>query len=276
MRVTFATEPARPDRPNEDFVGATPDAVVLLDGAGEPAGLESGCSHSVAWYSRTLGSALLAELTQSSAPLTEVLAAGIKQVASLHEGTCNLLHAGSPSATVVMLRRTSEALEWLVLADSVLVLDVGTAEPMVICDDRLDRVAAPHRARLEGLPYGSPEYLQARREYITTLRAYRNRDGGFWVAAVDPLAGEHALTGSVPVDTVRAVAVLSDGASRLVDRFGRSTWRQLLDVLEQGGAAELIRRTRTAERSDPQGERWPRGKIFDDATAVYCTLSSTA
>lgn len=34
MRLTLATEPAYPDRPNEDFIGATPDAVVLLDGAG--------------------------------------------------------------------------------------------------------------------------------------------------------------------------------------------------------------------------------------------------
>jgi hypothetical protein len=55
MRLTLATEPAYPDRPNEDFIGATPDAVVLLDGAGTPADLESGCSHGVAWYSHTSG-----------------------------------------------------------------------------------------------------------------------------------------------------------------------------------------------------------------------------
>ncbi|GII01761.1 integrase [Planobispora takensis] len=202
MPVTFAGEPARPDRPNEDFVGATPDAVVLLDGAGDPAGLESGCSHSVAWYSRTLGSTLLAELNRNPGSLTEVFASGIRQVASMHGDTCDLLHAGSPSATAVMLRRTGDTLQWLVLADSVLILDLGTAEPTVVCDDRLDAVAAPHHALFAGLRYGSPEHARARREFIETLRTHRNRDGGFWVAAVDPLAGEHALTGSAPIDAV--------------------------------------------------------------------------
>jgi len=37
------------------------------------------------------------------------------------------------------------------------------------------------------------------------------------------------------------------------------------------GPAELIRRVRRAERSDPDGKRWPRGKPSDDASAVYCT-----
>lgn len=104
---------------------------------------------------------------------------------------------------------------------------------------------------------------------MEAMRAHRNVDGGFWVAAVDPLAAEQALTGTVPVDRVRAVAVLSDGASRLVDRFGLATWRQLLDLVDHDGPAELIRQVREAERSDPNGSRWPRGKIFDDATAVY-------
>ncbi|MFC7646305.1 hypothetical protein ACFQX6_41235 [Streptosporangium lutulentum] len=96
MRLTLATEPAYPDRPNEDFIGATPDAVVLLDGAGTPADLESGCSHGIAWYSHTLGSTLLAAVTQSADPLTTILAAGIKATASMHDFCCDLSHPGSP------------------------------------------------------------------------------------------------------------------------------------------------------------------------------------
>ena len=47
MQVTLATTPADPARPNEDFVAASPDAAVLLDGAGTPMGSESGCTHGV-------------------------------------------------------------------------------------------------------------------------------------------------------------------------------------------------------------------------------------
>ncbi|WP_432869361.1 hypothetical protein [Microtetraspora malaysiensis] len=43
-------------------------------------------------------------------------------------------------------------------------------------------------------------------------------------------------------------------------------------ITAHGGPAELIRRARDAERSDLVGKRWPRGKTFDDATAVYCRI----
>ncbi|MEO3800140.1 protein phosphatase 2C domain-containing protein [Nonomuraea sp. B1E8] len=270
MRVTFATE-AVPGRPNEDFVAATADAAVLLDGAGTPPGSESGCSHSVAWFSRSLGSTLLASMTQGTGTLAELLAQGIKTVASLHDGTCDLSHPGSPSATVTMLRHTNDMLEWLVLADSVLVLDVVDAgEPMAICDDREAQVGALHRAEMDALASGTDEHVSAHRRYVETLRSYRNRDGGFWVAATDPLAADQALTGNMPADQIRAAALLSDGASRLVDRFHLHTWSHVRDVLEQSGPDELIRQVRAAEKSDPQGVRWPRGKTFDDATALYC------
>ncbi|WP_067137498.1 protein phosphatase 2C domain-containing protein [Microtetraspora malaysiensis] len=269
MRVTFATEPASPDRLNEDFIAATPDAVVLLDGAGTPAGSESGCSHGVAWYARTLGSTLIASLTQSAGTLTEILAEGIKATTSLHDFTCDVNHPGSPSATVVMLRRTGEVLDFLVLADSVLVLDViGTDDPMVITDERESQVGKRYRTSMDALDSGTPHHTAALRTYVEAMRAHRNRDGGFWVASSDPLAAEQALTGTLPADQIRAAALLSDGASRLVDRFGLATWRQALDILAQGGPAELVRRVRDAERSDLNGKRWPRGKTFDDATAA--------
>ncbi|GAA3086197.1 protein phosphatase 2C domain-containing protein [Streptosporangium carneum] len=273
MRLSLATEPAHHHRPNEDFVGVASDAVVLLDGAGIPAGMESGCSHGVAWYARTLGSTLLTTVTQSAAPLAELLAESIKAVASLHDFTCDLSHAGSPSATVAMLRRSGGGLEWLVLADSVIVLDTGTAEPTVVCDDRLERIGARHRAEVDGLRSGSAEHAEALRRYIGIMRGHRNRDGGFWVASVDPLAAEHALTGSLPSDQVRAAALLSDGASRLVDLFGLATWRQLLDLLEESGPEGLISRVREAEHGDPDGSRWPRGKALDDATAALWRFS---
>ncbi|MER5644773.1 protein phosphatase 2C domain-containing protein [Streptosporangium sp. NPDC002524] len=256
---------------NEDFFGATPDAFVLLDGAGTPAGAESGCDHGVGWYVRSLGSTLLAGMTQDTGTLTEILANGIKAVASLHDFVCDLTHPGSPSATVVMVRRAAGDLDFLVLADSVLVLDVaGQAEPTVVCDDRVDRVGRAHRSALDGLAHGSAEHVTARREYVETMRDHRNREGGFWIAAVDPLTAERSLTGTLPADRVRAVALLSDGASRLVDPFGLATWREALDTLERSGPGELIRRVREAERTDPDGSRWPRVKPHDDATAAYC------
>jgi hypothetical protein len=55
-----ATEPAGPDRLNEDFYLASPEVVVVVDGAGTPPGWESGCTHGVAWFARRLGGAVFA------------------------------------------------------------------------------------------------------------------------------------------------------------------------------------------------------------------------
>ena len=79
MRVALATSAGHPGRPNEDFVGAVPSAVVLLDGAGIP-DTEAICRHGVAWYAHSLGGRLLSHLSRDTEePLTEVLALGIER-----------------------------------------------------------------------------------------------------------------------------------------------------------------------------------------------------
>jgi len=71
-------------------------------------------------------------------------------------------------------------------------------------------------------------------------------------------------------------AVLSKGATRLADRFGLMDWPGFLDLLDKGGPEALIDRLRDAERSDPDGRRWPRGEVHDDATAVVCHFRDPA
>jgi hypothetical protein len=85
------------------------------------------------------------------------------------------------------------------------------------------------------------------------------------VASTRPEAAYEGLTGEVPVEGLRCAAVLSDGASRLVERFGLMDWGELLRLLDEEGPRELVRRTRAAEAT---GTR-PRGKQYDDATAVF-------
>ncbi|HEY3682906.1 MAG TPA: protein phosphatase 2C domain-containing protein [Streptosporangiaceae bacterium] len=272
MRVTLATEPAKPDRPNEDFAAASSDALVLLDGAGTPAGSESGCIHGVAWYARTLGGVLLGKITGNDVPLADALGDAIAHVRSLHADTCDLAHPGSPSATVIAVRVRAGVLSYLVLADSVLVLDRAGEGPEVVTDDREAEVGRELRKPMDALPADTPEHEEARRAYMEALWSSRNRTGGFWVASADPEAAGHALVGSVPVDDLSSVAVLSDGASRMADRFGLMSWEELVKVLESAGPDELIARTREAENSDPDGRRWPRGKSRDDATAAFISF----
>ena len=75
MTVQFATMPGRDDRPNEDFAGAFPDCAVLLDGAGGPSEMPSGCIHGTNWYVRQLGARLLAGMENSARALPVLLRA---------------------------------------------------------------------------------------------------------------------------------------------------------------------------------------------------------
>jgi hypothetical protein len=269
MLVSFATLPAEPSWPNEDFIAATADTVVLLDGAGIPRHLETGCVHGVPWFVRQLGPALVTAVTADGAGLTDGLARSIDAVRALHAHTCDLDHPRSPSATVVALKVGEANLDYLVLSDSVLILETRTGL-QVVTDHRGDQVARRFRLRRDALERGTPEYERAAREFEDILGSLRNRPGGFWVAGTDPGAAAQALTGSVARAETSAAALLSDGATRLVDRFGLASWDELLETLRGGGPRELLRQVRRAEESDPDGMRWRRGKIFDDATAAYC------
>lgn len=269
MRVHLATEAGSPARLNEDFAAVAPGIAVLLDGAGLPAGRDTGCVHGIAWYSRTLGGLLVAGAGDSGKPLAEVLGRSIEQVSELHAGTCDLRHPDTPSATVVITRQHAGTLEYLVLCDSVLLLQTRNGEARIVTDTRLADLTVPLRAERKAMAAGTAEREAAWRSYGRQIDKARNQPGGFWIAAADPQVADEALTGSQALGTLAAVALLSDGASRLADRYHLATWDQMCAILAGGGPAEVIRQVRDAERTDPDGQRWPRGKISDDATAVY-------
>jgi hypothetical protein len=88
-------------------------------------------------------------------------------------------------------------------------------------------------------------------------------------ASASPAAAGHARTATIPLTGLRGIALLSDGATRITERYNLLSWAALLDTVREHGPAHLIRQVRAAEDSDPEGTRWPRGKARDDATIIY-------
>jgi len=83
VQVALATTPADPARPNEDFVAASPDAAVLLDGAERRWAPRAAALTALAWFVRQLGTTLLASIvTDDTAELAGCLAKAIEQVRS--------------------------------------------------------------------------------------------------------------------------------------------------------------------------------------------------
>jgi hypothetical protein len=270
MRVSIASEAAGPDRANEDFVAATTTAVVLLDGAGAPPGVDLGCHHGVAWFARTLGTTLLARIADpTGGQLSDCLREAITHTADQHVKSCDVQGPKSPGATVIAVRALDSAFEYLVLADSTLVLD-RSHELEVITDPREALIGREFRAAMDATPNGTRAHEEALATYIASIAMHRNQPGGFWVAAADPTAADHAITGTVPLHQLSRVAIFSDGAARPIERFHLMDWPSALDLISRDGPAAIIRAVREAEDSDPQGVRWPRGKARDDATIALC------
>jgi hypothetical protein len=269
MLVQLATIAGRDDRPNEDFPAALPDCAVLLDGAGGPAEMPTGCRHGTDWYVRQLGVRLLAGMGgRPEQPLTGLLADGITEVNALHAASCDLTAPGTPSATVVMARLHPDGIEYLVLGDSTLLIDRERREPAVITDQRIEQVAVEQLAAMNALPTGTPEHFAARVTYVARQRELRNRPGGYWITSTDPAAAAQACTGVEHVAGLRSVTLLSDGATRFVE-FGLGDWRTLLALLGTEGINAVFDRIRAAETGDPEGARWPRAKRHDDAAIVH-------
>lgn len=207
--------------------------------------------HTVVWYVTHLGAHLASTLTANpTAPLTAALAGAIRAPNADHAETCDLTNSDSPSSTAVILRQNGDDLDDLVLADSPLILQSADGVRL-ISDERVSEM-------------GEPSYDE--------VSLARNRPGGFWIASTDPDAAGQAVTGNVPAYSVMAAALLSDGASRLVERFCALDWPDLMTILAAEGPASLIERTRRAELDDRRDQHPLRyGKLRDDATAVYVT-----
>ncbi|MGW1140358.1 hypothetical protein [Streptomyces zhihengii] len=264
MRIDLATEPGSRERPNEDWVSASLPAsgqggtLVLLDGVTPPSG-DAGCVHDVPWFTTRLGGALT-ELSASrrDLPLPEVLAEAIRRTADAHRDTCDLSHVRTPQATVVLARwgGPAEEVEYLVLSDSALLLESPDGTVTAVLDDRLDRLPR-----------------EALRTHASA-DALRNAEGGFFTAAADPAVSARAVSGAAPRAGVRALAALTDGASRWVDLFGEGDWRACVEVLRKEGARSLIDRVRALEAADagqrPGAPR--RFKLHDDASAAFAEL----
>jgi hypothetical protein len=259
FEVQLESWPRSQDHPNEDWVAAADDVVVVLDGAGIPKRLPTGCIHSVAWFVQHLGPALMDQARDRKRSLISALESAIIEVRALHDHQCDLSHPNSPSSTVVMLRLNDALVESLVLADSTLVVAGANHKITTICDDRLQRLE--DRLAAEGQPTSS-----------SALSEYRNQPGGFWVAGTKPEAATQALANSWAVDSLRALALLTDGAARYVDMFEVAPWQELMSQLEAHGPEAILERVREQEASDPDRRRWKRRKPYDDATIAYVRL----
>ena len=229
MRVVLATSAGTADWPNEDFAAAAPGAAVLLDGA--------------TTVPRDWDTGCRHGVAWFARTLGGLLLAGITAdppvplagALATAIGAVRDRHAG----TCDLANPATPAATVTAVRAAPGGLDVLALSDSVILAD-----------------YGG-----GREPVVIT--------GTRPAAGADPGVAGQAWTGRLPAAGLRAIALLSDGATRIVDSYGVLGWPRLLEVLAGLGPEELIAQVRAVEASDPEGARWPRLKPSDDATIVY-------
>jgi hypothetical protein len=284
--VELCNVPA-PGKPHsEDLVQSAGSAAWLFDGTSAHDDPQACEQHHAAWFVEQLSRALADELTRApSHPLGDALAAAISRVASSHAQLCPDARRGhGPSATAVIVRRSADALEYLVLGDSALLVQTRDGLVHHHSDKRLSAVEprlreSIHLALRAGRGYDAPAHYETVRRLRATERLMRNREHGFWIAGHDPAAALHSLVGCYSLDEepttgATRIALISDGLGRGVTHLQcYRDWGDLLESLFCLGAPACIMRVRQAEQADPHGARHPRTRAADDAAAITCVLT---
>ena len=243
----------------EDLVGGSNNFYWLLDGAGK------GNHKLTVEYVSTLDH-YFKEFAKTANDPEDLLFNAIKSTKIVFEKRGVIVNP--PSSTVIIVQILRDCLRYLVLGDSYLCVCAGE-KVVTITDKRLASVAVQERnevrtLREQGVPENSAKYIEARRRLICAEESSRNKDGGYWIAELNPDAAKEALVGTLPLPNL--VFAVTDGLERLVSVFDiYSGLKALGETILEKGDSYVFNQLRLLEE-EPENFKRPISSKHDDAS----------
>jgi hypothetical protein len=269
--------PGDPARPNEDSHGQDGRAAVVLDGAtplGD--GLMPGPSDA-AWIAQFGARRLLAHLRDGSGArkaLRDALADTQKSFEALRRMPPQ--HVWQTPCASMMLAVPGEAgVEFLWFGDCAALIRQGDAAVTVVGESFDKRAAEAQRAQAVGKEKNlSPAAGLNRPEFLDGLRASRDRinSGNSWLFSPDVRAAAHASRRVVRLSPGAVLLLASDGFMALVSDYGVYSADSVMAAVQEKGLKALGEELRAIEAGDSGGDKFPRFKKSDDATALLLKL----
>lgn len=274
--------PGSPERMNEDALGASGTIAFVLDGvtglADTP--LLAGKSDA-AWVSAAARDLLLEHGPGRAGDLRgliRIVAQGIVQRFEREQLRAPAERYEMPWTTLSMIGITPGMLHIAYLGDSRVIVETsdgeihnfGTNPTRTVFEQRLSaRVAAVKNES------GSLD-AHARATVMSDLRRARNTvntGGGYWLLGADPEAAAHMGVTSLALSGPATVLLATDGFYALKDDYEVFDDRDLIASSQTLGLKEMAAQVRKIENDDPHGQRFPRMKKSDDATALLVRAS---
>jgi hypothetical protein len=264
---------------NEDAFGGDEGAAVVLDGATMLGpGLMPGPSDA-AWIAQFGARRLIAHLKdeEPKKALRRALSDTEKSFLALRRHEPQEPWQTPCASLMLVAERTSEGaaqLEFLWFGDCAALVE-SRGKTIMVGDTLQKRIEESERAsKLARERNLSPAAATARPEFLGQLRAVRNRIniGSHWLFTPDKRAAAHAKRKLLAAELGAHILLASDGFLALLSDYGAYSADGLMAAAKAQGLGALGAELRAIEEDDPAGNKFPRFKKNDDATAVLLEI----
>lgn len=276
-RLDQLTLPGDPAKANEDFLAHGAKAALVMDGA-TPLGdsLMPGKSDA-AWIAQFGSRRLMAHLNEEKSPrkaLRDALADAEKSFTALRRHPPEDVWQ-TPCASMMLAVPDANSIEFLWFGDCAALVKQGDAAVTVVGETFDKRAAEAERARTIAKEKNlSPAAGLSRPEFIGALRTARNRinSGDYWLFSPDARAAAHVSRRVIKAAPGAALLLATDGFLALASDYGVYNADGLMDAALTKGLAAMGEELRAIEAGDIGGDKFPRFKKSDDATAILVRL----
>ena len=269
--------PGDPAKANEDAFGHDTGAAVVIDGA-TPLGdsLMPGPSDA-AWIAQFGARRLMAHLRDGDGArkaLRATLADAQKSFEALRRHEPEEMWQ-TPCASLMLAVSGDSGVEFLWYGDCAALIKQSDAPVAIVGETFAKRADEARRAQALATEKNlSPAGGISRAEFIGSLRASRNRinSGDNWLLSPDVKAASHASRRVMKVKPGSEILLLTDGFLALASDYGVYSADSLMAAALSKGLAPLGEELRAIEAGDSGGDKFPRFKKSDDATALLLRL----
>ncbi|MBE1206873.1 protein phosphatase 2C domain-containing protein [Aminobacter carboxidus] len=278
--IDSITAPGSPSRPNEDSAGGNASCAFVIDGATGLGGTSIVGLHGsdAAWLAR-FAQSTFEELVRNGRAVADVVRELNQRVANVVHEAANALPIkpwNLPIASFQMARVEGEALFTHGLGDCRLFLvdaDGTMLETSAIKAAYANERDGARKAIALSGGFSTHQALAdapvVREELRRRRAAYNQPSGSVWTLGTSPAAADHLVTEQLTVALPAKGLLCSDGFAALADQYGRYSAAELVRAAADIGLAQLLQELRHIEQvEDPDGQKFPRFKVSDDATAV--------
>jgi hypothetical protein len=270
--VEGLSRPGDPAKPNDDAFCHAPSLAAVFDGATSLSEPLMPVDSEAAWIARRGAEGLIAHEGLGAREALRRAAADAERDYIALRSRPPIENYELPLASMMLAAPCGDGVEFCWFGDCAALVRRPGKSVEIIGEALAKRSAEARRveklANAGGLAPTAgihrPDYLAA----LRTARNFVNTREDRWAFSPDANCANYVSSRVAPLVLQTDIILCTDGFLALTSDYGRYDADALVDAAVSRGLRPLFDELRTIERDDPDGRRFPRFKVSDDATAL--------